>query len=119
MRLSDIESFSAKFGVNLAKDGDNNRKCSAYRWEDALVVTNNATAESVNVQFHHRRLTSSLGTKAQFLFRQKGDDVAATLESFTYFYIQDGQIPGESWIYGVNLTNLVDSLYAVGDQSKV
>lgn len=119
VRLSDIESFSAKFGVNLAKDGDNNRKCSAYRWEDALVVTNNATAESINVQFHHRRLTSSLGTKAQFLFRQKGDDVAATLESFTYFYIQDGQIPGESWIYGVNLTNLVDSLYAVGDQSKV
>ena len=40
VRLSDIESFSAKFGVNLATDDDNNRKCSAYRWEDALVVTN-------------------------------------------------------------------------------
>ena len=119
VRLSDIASFSARFGVNLGNGGDTNRKCPAYRWEDALVVTNSATAESVNVQFHHRRLTSSWGTKAQFLFRQKGDDVAATLESFTYFYIQDGQIPGESWIGGANLTNLVDSLYAVGDQSKV
>ncbi|MGN0833410.1 MAG: hypothetical protein ACI4RD_07150 [Kiritimatiellia bacterium] len=119
VRLSDIESFSAKFGVNLAKDDDSNRKCSAYRWEDALVVTNNATADSIEVQFHHRRLNSSYGTKAQFLFRQTGDDVAATLKNFTYFYIQSGQIPGESWIGGVALTNLVDSLYAVGDQSRM
>lgn len=119
VRLSDIASFSARFGVNRGTVDDTNRKCPAYRWEDALVVTNNATAESIEVQFHHRRLTSAYGTKAQFLFRQKGDDVAATLKNFTYFYITTGQIPGVSWIGGATLTNLVDSIYAVGDQSKL
>lgn len=119
VRLGDIASFSAKFGVNRGNSGDTNRKCPAYRWEDALVVTNNATADSIEVQFHHRRLTSACGTNARFLFRQTGDDVAATLKNFTYFYIQTGQIPGESWIGGVTLTNLVDSIYAVGDQSKL
>lgn len=119
VRLGDIASFSAKFGVNRGNSGDTNRKCPAYRWEDAFVVTNNAAAESIEVQFHHRRLSSAYGTKAQFLFRQKGDDVAATLKNFTYFYITTGQIPGESWIGGVTLTNLVDSIYAVGDQSKL
>ena len=36
VRLGDIASFSAKFGVNLGNGGDTNRKCPAYRWEDAL-----------------------------------------------------------------------------------
>ncbi|MGN0846719.1 MAG: hypothetical protein ACI4RA_04965 [Kiritimatiellia bacterium] len=117
VKLAEIESFSAKIGVNLGKGDDTSRSHSQYCWRDALVVTKAATTESIGVQFHLLRTpTSRIGTNARFLFRQVGDDVAATLENFTFFYEQNGQHAGVDWIGGLDIP-VVQSLYDVGDQA--
>mgnify|MGYP004625427721 FL=1 len=121
VKLADIKGFSAKIGVNIGKLDDTARLNDQFRWVDALVVTRTVTEAKAEVQFHNLRSDSSrVGTNAQVLFQQKGDDVSATLQNFTYFWDQtsNNQQAGVDWIGGVAIP-IVDSLYKVGDQRKV